>query len=190
MEMMGSDIYLHDYIPQVIAAMNETYPGFAFRHCCDYAGMQARPGGCQDKYGNIVSSEVEVLRSFGIQPQFTPSGPEKYGLGVIQRYIQIRGGIGIHPHCHTVISILSGALQFATDINGRIKEHTRDDDYLEHIADTLRYFALNVLVPSGLGGTQPVQANYPRYGDEGTQLEPARPWYPGDWSMISIPVRK
>jgi hypothetical protein len=146
---MGKNIYLEPFAENVIRLSNEMFPASEFLDFGDPAGKM--------KNDKSAVSSIDILKDrFNISIRCRYSTVQE-GIDIIQRKLTsvLEGESAIQidkSKCPILIQIFSGAYtrERALDGRGMMKSEPIKDGYFEHLADALRYGAINIF---GSGGS-------------------------------------
>ncbi len=139
-ELMGDDIFLHNFAPLVMEKTDE-YAGQYSGHIkeyCDRAATQKKSTG---------KSDLEILHEFGIHPSYQQFDIIS-SIDYVRRALKIRRGDSkpvlqvVGSRCPIIRAGLNGGYRYppkqkSTDVE---KEQPLKDGYYEHLADCVRYY--------------------------------------------------
>lgn len=137
-ELMGTDIFLQEFVPQVLE-MTERYKGkYSYiKDFCDPAGKQPKSTG---------KSDLEILREFDIRPTWAQF-EIKDTINYVRNSLTTTMADGLPvllvdaDNCPILIDGLSGGYRYPPGKEGKAdKELPLDDGYYEHLQDCLRYY--------------------------------------------------
>lgn len=161
-ECQGTDIYLEDFIPQVLAQRAQWFgPSPSVLACCDPAGVQ-RPQG--HRY-----HAVRILEEHGITPRWLPGSnhPLQRSFAIQQtarlmgRLRHGRPALQVHPRCRILADGFEAGYVYDDRIRYRASAPNvripKKDGYYEHLQNTAEYTVLNFLAarPLPRGADQP-----------------------------------
>jgi hypothetical protein len=140
-ELMGTDIYLQDFVPIALAKTDDyarQYNG-VIRDFCDPAGKHVKSTG---------KSDLQILHEFGVHPVFAPFEVKdtiNYVRGALTAVVeQDKMPVLLidNARCPITVAGLSGGYRYPTFKAGKAEsEKPQEDGYYEHLMDNLRYYA-------------------------------------------------
>jgi len=137
-ELMGTDIFLQDFVPMVLEKMERLKEKFSYvKDFCDPAGKQPKSTG---------KSDLEILREFDIRPTWAQF-EIKDTINYVRNSLTTTMADGMPVllvdagNCPILVDGLSGGYRYAPAKEGKAaKELPLDDGYYEHLQDCLRYY--------------------------------------------------
>lgn len=140
-ELMGTDVYLQDFVPQVLSKTDDytrQYNGVV-RDFCDPAGRHVKSTGLSD---------LQILHEFNIHPVWAPfeiKDTINYVRGALTDVVQKDGMpvLLIDPdRCPIATAGFNGGYRYPdARPNKQESEKPLEDGYYEHLADDIRYYA-------------------------------------------------
>lgn len=145
-ELMGEDIFLHNFIPLIMEKTDEyqgQYSGI-IKEFCDRAGTQKKSTG---------KSDLEILHEFGIHPSYSQFDIIS-SIDYVRRALKIRRGDNqpvlqvVGPKCPIIKAALAGGYRYPPKHRTGVtieKDTPLKDGYYEHLADCIRYYVSHKL---------------------------------------------